>query len=178
MINTLVLGILTFITSALVSDTDLRLIRDMSEKANVDESDGRFFADYMASYRNSDHPVLKGYAAASEIYLAQYGWNPYTKFDHFNKGKKDLESVISKFPENAELRFIRFAIQHEAPFFLNYSDRMNEDRIFLLNKFIHLIDQDLKKRIAAFMLEKVELDKEESKTYLSFHSSDVKTAVR
>jgi hypothetical protein len=53
---------------------------------------------------------------------------------HFSKGKNQLEEVIRKYPNEIELRYIRFAVQNGSPFFLGYKEDMAADKKIILAK--------------------------------------------
>jgi hypothetical protein len=48
---------------------------------------------------------------------------------YFNKGKAKLEQVLKKYPDNIEIRYIRYAVQKGSPDFLGYRSNMKEDKI-------------------------------------------------
>ena len=80
---------------------------------------------------------------------------PYDKLNTFNQGKNLLEKAISKAPQNAELRFLRFSVQDNVPWIVNYSDQLEEDAVFLVNmiksKKVNL-QEDFWKKVIQFML--------------------------
>lgn len=71
------------------------------------------------------------YLGASKTLLAECGYSPWTKWSHFHDGKDMIEEAISKAPENAEFRYLRFLIQFNAPSFLDYDDDLIEDYLFV-----------------------------------------------
>ena len=75
----------------------------------------------------------KGYLAAYEILWAKHMGNPFTKLGQFKKGKKLLEEMIMKYPDNIDLRFIRWSVQTHAPSFLSYSKDRLRDKEYLVH---------------------------------------------
>jgi len=73
------------------------------------------------------------YKGISKTMLAEYMFLPTSKFSYFNAGKADLENAIKKEPKNPEFRYLRLLIQLNAPYFLNYNDRITEDITFFTN---------------------------------------------
>lgn len=73
--------------------------------------------------------AYKGVAIAMYAELVD---GPYDKLSYFNQGKALLEKAISKAPQNAEIRFLRFSVQDNVPWIVNYSDQLEEDAAFLL----------------------------------------------
>ena len=73
------------------------------------------------------------YYAASEMATAKYLLSPSAKLKTFKSGKNILEQCIEKDSTNAELRYIRLAIQTNAPSFLGYNQSVQDDKLFLVN---------------------------------------------
>jgi hypothetical protein len=61
-----------------------------------------------------------------------------------------LEDAIHSKPDNIELRFLRFAIQSEIPFFLGYNDAVEMDKKIILKAFPYIIDEDLRRIIYGY----------------------------
>ena len=80
-----------------------------------------------------ENPTAMGYYALATMLQAKRFSNPFTKLSYFNKGKKILEVTIAANPENAELRFLRFAVQSEVPAILLYFSEIEEDQEVLDN---------------------------------------------
>ncbi len=95
----------------------------------------------------------KGYLAAYEILWAKHMGNPFSKLGQFKKGKKLLESVIIKYPDNIDLRFIRWSVQTHAPSFLNYSKDRLRDKEFLVHNLYKLPNLDGKRIIYTYLKE-------------------------
>ncbi len=53
--------------------------------------------------------------------------NKKEKLNLFKSGKNNLETAISKDPENCEYRFLRLIIQENAPKILEYTNHITED---------------------------------------------------
>lgn len=93
----------------------------------------------------------KGYLAAYEILWAKHMGNPFSKLGQFKKGKKLLESVIIKYPDNIDLRFIRWSVQTHAPSFLNYSKDRLRDKQFLVQNLYKLPNPEARKIIYVYL---------------------------
>ena len=79
-------------------------------------------------------PLYLGYFGATEALLAKHHWNPYKKLEYLAKSQKTLQIAISKSPNNLELRFLRFSIQHYLPSFLGQSKNIDEDKTVMLKE--------------------------------------------
>lgn len=100
------------------------------ERANADAANCEEFLEVMTLHKDDD-PTAQGYFALATMLQAKRFGNPFTKLSYFNKGKKILEKVIEENPENAELRFLRFAVQTEVPAILLYYGDIDDDQAIL-----------------------------------------------
>lgn len=91
--------------------------------------------------------ICKGYEGVANMILAKHSYNPYAKLSYFNKGKLLLEEAIAKDSLNIELRYLRYNIQENAPFFLGYNQKLDSDRTFLKNNLTAIKDEQLKQLI-------------------------------
>lgn len=89
--------------------------------------------------------LFQGYKGVAFMIQAKYNLNPYTKYNKFVKGKRILERAISKDGENIELRYLRFAIQNNAPEILGYNNNMEDDKKVLISELHKVSDTTLKK---------------------------------
>ena len=119
------------------------------------------------SIKNDDYnsPLIRAYAGASEAASATCVKGAFKKLEYFSRGKKNLEAAIELDSKNAEIRFLRFATQVNAPNFLEY-DNINEDKALILEQLPVLLKQDSNRdfwvKVADFMLLSKKLSKNES----------------
>lgn len=132
-------------------ESALSRVRTLYQKAANDESAAKSLLSFTADF-DEDQPVLMGYNGAAHMMMAKHVINPFSKMSHFNKGKRIYNSAILVAPENIELRFLRFAVQSEAPGFLGYKENIAEDKKFLMDEVLALKDQELKKMILDYLL--------------------------
>ena len=85
-----------------------------------------------AKAKATESPILKAYTGASTASLAEFGFNPAKKLTLFNSGKNMIEEAVSLDPKNAEIRLLRMVIQLESPSFLNYNNKIEEDKNIVL----------------------------------------------
>ena len=131
-------------------NSQLEKARSLYGKASNEEKAAR---DLLILTESSDAqvPVMLGYKAAGNMMMAKHAGNPFKKMSHFNKGKDYLASAIDADKQNLELRFLRFAVQAEAPAFLGYRDNLEEDKILLLNGVAQIEDQVLQNMILNYL---------------------------
>jgi hypothetical protein len=126
--------------------------------AAIDSSDeAERFIEAVKSIRESDSALRRGYKGMAFLIQASHGINPARKLGSFNQGKEILNRAISDDPLNIELRYLRFTVQDNAPFFLGYSGQLSEDRTQLLSYLAdsdkRKSDPDLTRRIAEYFRE-------------------------
>ena len=103
---------------------------ELLRKANTSEDNCLEFYDIMID-RRMESPAAEGYFALATMMLAKVHKNPFTKLSYFNKGKNILEASIKSYPDNVELRFLRYAVQVKVPSILLYFDDMDDDKDIL-----------------------------------------------
>lgn len=103
---------------------------------------------------NIDNPTVYAYKCLYYIMQAKYVFWVHKKMQNFKTGRSKLDQAIKKYPGNADLRLVRYAVQKNAPKFLKYHENIDEDRAMLVkykNKntsdrdLVNLIDGVLKK---------------------------------
>lgn len=93
-----------------------------------------------------------GYAGATKMIMAKHVFNPITKLNYFNTGKKMLNKAILKDNNNVELVFLRYATQVSAPSILGYNSYIEADKKQILKGLSsHQIDEQLARTIISFM---------------------------
>ena len=73
------------------------------------------------------------YHAIAILLQSKFSINPIDKLKLFGEGKESLEKVISQYPKDIELRFLRFCVQDGTPAILDYKLNMEEDSQFIKN---------------------------------------------
>ncbi len=144
-----------------LQESSLIDLRKKYENAALDEESFEAFTESIENFENKDEIAWKGYHSVNLMFSARYFWNPFDKLDAFNEGREELDDCIEKYPENLELRYLRLAVQINAPGILGYDENIEEDKLTLLNNLASCDDVDLKKRIASYMLKDVELSETE-----------------
>ncbi len=143
------------------ANKDLLKVRDMYYKASTNRADAELFFNTISSFSGIEKSLVEGYKGMSFMIKANFDFNPYYKLSYFVKGKGFLDEAINNDPENAELRFLRFCVQTNAPVFLGYSGKITEDKGIIKKYYGTLEDDDLKKRIKEYMINSKSCSKEE-----------------
>jgi hypothetical protein len=127
-------------------------VRTLYQKAATEEESCQKLLTLLKPFNESNNALLTGYKACATMMMANYVSNPFSKLSRFLKGKKLLEKAIQADRENAELRFLRFTVQTNAPSFLGYRHATNEDKLFLIKSVAFLTDTNLKQMITSFLV--------------------------
>lgn len=133
------------------SDSYLVELRKSYYDAVANAAKTEAFFKKASAFGEQATPIQSAYLGMAYMLKARDAYNPYSKLAHFNKGKSMLENSIGKKPNDIELRFLRFTIQTNAPFFLAYTDNIQHDKNFIVSNWATVVDQDLKNRIKTFM---------------------------
>ena len=106
--------------------------------------------------------LLLAYLAACESMRAQFTWNPYIKLAQVTKSFDFFGKAIQQEPTNAEIRFLRFSVQHNVPDFLRKNREFEEDKIVLVQNFENTdFDAELTEFIINYLKESKRFDKNE-----------------
>lgn len=162
--------ILVFFLIPIVAEaetSDLIKIRDLYYKASTNKKDSEVFSEEMRTVSGIGKSLTAGYTGMSYMIKANHAFNPYYKLSYFIKGKDLLDNAITSDPANVELRFLRFCVQTNAPGFLGYSGKIDDDKKVILSGFATLKDEDLEKRIKEYMLASKNCSKEEKAVFQS-----------
>jgi hypothetical protein len=124
-------------------------IRETREAFELHKDDAKKCKEYIKLLENETTEELIAYQAMFYFMLAKHAWLPPSKWNYFLKGKKTLEAVIEKSPNNVELLYLRFIIQTNLPEFLGYYQNIETDKESLLKalELNTLKDEDLVRRI-------------------------------
>lgn len=140
-----------------LSSPDLPAYRRLLDASFADEKAANQFYEQFASVKESDAAVMVGFRAMSEFMICKHLINPFSRLNHFNRGKKLLESAIRKDHHSPELLFFRLTTQSNVPSLLKYNKNIQTD---IQNLILYLkadpekahTDKDLHRRIRSYLL--------------------------
>ena len=101
--------------------------------ANLDEVNSQLDALNALSF-----PDKAGYEGALLMRKAGLVKRPAEKLKHFKAGRIKFETAILNDKDNAEFRFLRFAIQEHAPKIVKYNKDLEADKQFILKEYKNL----------------------------------------
>ncbi len=120
----LLIYVFFFLLSSLMA-AQLDITRTAFFQATNNEGIKKF--SVKANALNDDYMIHKAYKGAASAMSAGVASGVSDKLSCFNEGKKLLEEAVTKDWYNSEIRFLRFAIQSETPFFLGYRGNVEDD---------------------------------------------------
>lgn len=149
----------------LFNSEDLRKMRQYFNHMSKSEDVTILMMEVSTNSQTISEPLKMAYYAASEMASAQYKFSPIAKINTFNSGKKKLDKAALADPTNIEIRYIRYAIQCNAPSFLGYNKSIKEDRelIFKNLSTLKTKDVDLFSHICAYLFTREKLTEAEKK---------------
>lgn len=144
------ISLLFLMAGTMTQEYDLAEVRKLYNRAANEEKAAE---ELLESLEKSeiDDPVFFGYKGAAHMMMAKHVGNPFKKMSHFNKGKDIFDNAIAADKQSLELRFLRFAVQAEAPGFLGYRDNLEEDKIMLITGVREIKDTVLQKTILKYL---------------------------
>jgi len=102
-------------------------------------------------------PINTCYLGVVEALKAKHAWNPYYKVKYLNDAEKTLQVAVNHEPDNIEIRFMRFSIEHNVPGFLGYTKHLVADREEMIKqlerKHYTTADHEVVITIIKFLLE-------------------------
>lgn len=129
----------------------LMQVRDVFEKASPEKESCKRLLVMLEPYNENNNPTFFGYKAVGTMLMAKHTFNPFKKLSYFKEGRGMLDDAVNADPSNAELRFLRFVSQTEAPAFLNYRGAVEDDKDFLIRSLPKLNDPRMAKEIGKFL---------------------------
>ncbi|MEO6135614.1 MAG: hypothetical protein ABIP35_10705 [Ginsengibacter sp.] len=132
-------------------------VRPMYKKAANSEAACKDLIKILAPFNENNNALLSGYKGSATMMMAKYVFNPFSKMSYFNKGKNILENAINTEKNNVELRFIRYCVQTNIPFFLGYKSDIKPDKEFILASLKKLDEIPLRTMIVEYFGEQEDL---------------------
>ena len=134
-----------------LQEVSLQEVRQLYKEAETSEEATETLLGQLEEADEAE-PVLLAYRASGTMLMAKHVSNPFSKMGYFKKGKNMMQQAVDAAPGNAEIRFLRFALQSSTPAFLGYKDNMEEDKAFLLRELPKLKNKELEQLILPFLI--------------------------
>ena len=147
-----ILLLISFLVSNLwlLSSPDIIELRKIMNNAEHDTAQARYFKLHMEAIEN-DISLIQAYKCISRLIYIKHFEPFWIKFFVFNRETKRLDRIIEASPDDPEIRFLRYAVQDRAPFFLGYNDDLKEDKLKIETCF-EKCEKDLREMIEAYFV--------------------------
>lgn len=134
------------------NEADISLIRKLYTESVGEKEKAEQLIGLLSAMQQT--PLTRGYLGAANMVMAKHVLNPVKKLSYFRTGREYLDGSIKKSPEDAELRFLRHAIQVSAPSFLGYNQEKAADRRLLISRLRagSMQDKQLRLSVVKFLL--------------------------
>lgn len=119
--------------SCVISNAQLEQMRTLFFNASNDQGIKNFY-NSATGINESSATTLKAYKATATAMYAGIASSVGEKINYFNVGKDLLEQSVNNDWYNAEVRFLRFSVQSEVPFFLGYSGNLKDDAEIIIQQ--------------------------------------------
>ncbi|MDN5213817.1 hypothetical protein QQ020_17215 [Fulvivirgaceae bacterium BMA12] len=103
-------------------------------------------------------PIMLAYRGVLEAILVKTKWSPFAKFALLNKSRESFTKAVSENSNDLEIRFLRFAVEHNTPDVLGYSQNLAADKDFIMENLDYFerdegISDQMTNYIINFMME-------------------------
>ncbi|RZK55913.1 MAG: hypothetical protein EOO91_13125 [Pedobacter sp.] len=149
----LLVSLLMLTTSKMnVEEIEIVTLRKLYYEAANSKAASVKLTSTLSKVNDQSKALLICYKGAAQMMEAKYAFSPITKFSKFSKGKSAIEKAITKDPKQIEIRFIRFSIQTNLPFFLGYNEAIKTDKEILINSINKIEDDNLQQNVVNYLL--------------------------
>lgn len=142
----IIISLLFSLTNSLAQELNLSELRELYIEASFEEDKANELYELTKNSSIESGYKKFTYHAIAILLQSKFAINPIDKLKSFGEGKEQLEKVISQYPKDIELRFLRFCVQDGTPAILDYKLNMEEDSQFINNN-IYTTSEELQQFI-------------------------------
>ena len=142
----IIISLLFSLTNSLAQGLNLSELRELYIEASFEEDKANELYELTKNSSIESGYKKFTYHAIAILLQSKFAINPIDKLKSFGEGKEQLEKVISQYPKDIELRFLRFCVQDGTPAILDYKLNMEEDSQFINNN-IYTTSEELQQFI-------------------------------
>ncbi|HRE64605.1 MAG TPA: hypothetical protein PKU77_12490 [Ferruginibacter sp.] len=150
MMKILISFLLTSMLLTSLNNSDMNEVKTNFNLAVQDKNISKKMMEKLEQY-NEKSSVYLAYLGGYQTIWANHVFNPSSKLQTFNKGKKNIELAVKNAPDNIEIRYIRFSVQKNAPSFLGYNSHLKEDKDFLVKNKKNINSDFVQKNIETLL---------------------------
>ena len=129
----IIISLLLSLTNSQAQELNLSELRELYIEASFEEDKANKLYELTKNSSIENDYKNFSYHAIAILLKSKFSINPIDKLKSFGECKKQLEKVISQYPKDIELRFLRFCVQDGTPAILDYKLNMEEDSQFIKN---------------------------------------------
>ena len=142
----IIISLLFSLANSLAQELNLSELRELYIEASFEEDKANELYELTKNSSIESGYKKFTYHAIAILLQSKFALNPIDKLKSFGEGKEQLEKVISLYPKDIELRFLRFCVQDGTPAILDYKLNMEEDSQFINNN-IYTTSEELQQFI-------------------------------
>ena len=109
--------------------------------------------DLLSEVTKDDEKVYVAYKGASLTIMAKYTKAKKEKKAFFKEGAGLIEFAVLAAPKDVEIRVIRLSIQENAPKFLKYRSKLQEDKQFVLDNYNKIKLKSVQSFVRSYVLQ-------------------------
>ncbi|MGB1004555.1 MAG: hypothetical protein ACPGVC_10005 [Salibacteraceae bacterium] len=151
LVNIILFLFILFSPITTIGQEDIEFFRSKFQNAKNESDFQKILHTQIAEKDTSNINKILAYKAVSHSAMAQYVFNPYTKYKIFFEGKDELEELIEKDP-SCENIFLRLVVQLKIPEFLGYSKDVEHDLNYL---YTHLEKEQIPIQTKMFIVKTI-----------------------
>jgi len=145
----------------LVSNLNIKEVRENYRQAVTSESQAISFNEYLEKITKKDDKRLVAYKGAAIALVARHQKTAKQKSAGFKNGVEWVEFAIVEKPLDMEVRFVRLSIQQNSPKFLGYNKEIEGDKNFILTNFNTIRSKEFKEYLRSYILDSEKFTEEE-----------------
>lgn len=135
-----------------ITTPKLSALRLNYPKANSDlETTNKLYKE-LTKVSKEDDQTLVAYKGAIATLKAKYAKGIKNKTSYFKEGAQLIEFASQSEPDNIEIRCIRLSVQENAPKIVRYSNKISEDKKYILEHYHQVDNPEIKKFIKNYVL--------------------------
>jgi len=150
-------------------DAEIKYIREQFYLAVEDEDALNRLEEFIVRKYSPDisvyPPVILAYRGGVEALKAKYVFSPFSKFSYVIESLDILDTAVKNMPGSLEVRFIRFSILDNIPFFLGYGEERESDKKVIISELLRndfsSIDKETQGGLIDYLLESSSLTDDE-----------------
>jgi hypothetical protein len=117
-------------------------IRSRYRESVKDRDEAQALWRSLKSSRAKDGVIL-AYQAATRVLMSHHSWMPLEKLAYLKEAMGLFRQAVRQAPDNVEVRFLRFSIEHSLPAYLSESGDLDEDKATIIAQLHRHAEFDL-----------------------------------